>query len=82
MSHTLLGTERQERVFMASGSEQTRTVVVNVRLEVPLWATAEDAIAEYVRWLDEDPEDAIPNSRVIWEDTGEDLPEAVRDDTP
>jgi hypothetical protein len=66
--------ERSDRVFHAVGSGPTRTAVLTVRVALPDWATDEDAINEYLRWVEDDAAAAAQGTTVVWEDTGEQLP--------
>lgn len=50
-----------------------RTVVLSVRLGVESDWTHEDIVNEYLRWLDDDPGDAYPMTRIVDEDTGEEI---------
>lgn len=73
--------DRSDRVFHAVGNGPTRTTVLTVRLALPDWATDEDAINEYLRWVEDDAAAAAQGTRVVWQDTGEELPiEQERDD--
>lgn len=73
--HVLLGTERQERIFIESGTGPTHTFTITVDIAVPTWANSvQDVVTEYVRWLNDDLHDALGGTRIKKGKTEVELP--------